>query len=112
MSVAESEQVPLFPDMPVEATGRRPLGRGVRHGSGGITAAVRMAVFALCMQGKRVTTDATGHPKARVRAAFRALERERMLRIRRRRCRNPLGYRLVASLHPRLAHLRRIPNTA
>lgn len=99
-------QPPLFPDIPVEAVNRRPLGRRKVHGSGGITASVRMAVFSLCLAGKKVLTDSTGHPQSRVRSAFRALEKERMLRIRRRPCRNPHGYRLVASLHPRLRHLR------
>lgn len=103
------EQIGLFAEFPVDLGGRRPLGHRRGHGSGGITAAVRLAVFTLCRNGKRVTTDSTGHPMSRVRSAFRALERERLIKVGSRRCRNPLGYRLVARLHPRLKYLRISP---
>jgi len=102
-----TEQLSIFPDIPAELwDGRRFMGRRVTHSGGGLTAAVRTAVFKMCVAGHRVTTDSTGHPQARVRGAFHVLERERMIKIGKKPCRNPHGYRLVARLHPRLKHLK------
>jgi hypothetical protein len=101
------EQFPLFPDIEVQPGAKRRGNAAVFVAAKpSASSFVRLAVFTLCRSNRSVTTAMVPHPMARVRAAFYALERASMIRIGTQKCRNPLGYRLTARLHPSLKHLR------